>query len=187
MLLVTYATKYGSTEEVAEAVAIAIREAGVDVETRSMRDVSTLDGYDGVVLGAALYMSRLHSDARRFLSTHSAALSSRPVALFTLGPIQNVEKEWDGAPAVDQGVGEVPLVRPHLHCDLRRQIRPHETRLSLQSASAPTQETGKRRPGLDRNQHVGEGTGRSTSTGHAVIPALPGSNGGWPKSSITHN
>ena len=97
MLLVTYATKYGSTEEVAEAVAIAIREAGVDVETRSMRDVLTLDGYDGVVLGAALYMSRLHSDARRFLSTHSAALSSRPVALFAPGPIQNVEKEWDGA------------------------------------------------------------------------------------------
>ena len=97
MVLVTYATKYGSTEEVARAVAEAIRETGVDVDIRLMRNVSTLQPYDGVVLGAALYMGRLHSDARHFLSEHGDALQSRPVALFALGPVENTEKDWKGA------------------------------------------------------------------------------------------
>lgn len=97
MVLVTYATKYGSTEEVAQAVAMAMREAGAKVEIKPMRDVRTLEGYDGVVLGAALYMGRLHRDARRFLSTHRNALSSRPVALFALGPVEKIEKQWEGA------------------------------------------------------------------------------------------
>ena len=97
MVLVTYTTKYGSTEEVAQAVAVVMREAGVDVDIRPMRNVRTVEGYDGLVLGTALYMSRLHSDARRFLSLHRDALGKRPVALFVLGPVQNVEKDWVGA------------------------------------------------------------------------------------------
>lgn len=97
MVLITFATRYGSTEEVAQAVAAAMREAGVEVEIKPIRDVRTLEGYDGVVLGTALYMSRLHGDARRFLSSYRDALSSRPVSLFALGPVQNVEKEWDAA------------------------------------------------------------------------------------------
>jgi len=40
---------------------------------------------------------RLHGDARRFLATHRDALSSRPVAFFALGPVNDVEKEWEGA------------------------------------------------------------------------------------------
>lgn len=97
MVLVTYATKYGSTEEVAQAVAMAMREAGVDVEIKPMRSVTSLDAYDGVVLGAALYMMRLHGGARRFLTSHRDALSCRPVALFALGPVNDIEKEWEGA------------------------------------------------------------------------------------------
>jgi menaquinone-dependent protoporphyrinogen oxidase len=42
-------------------------------------------------------MMRLHGDARRFLATHRDALSSRPVAFFALGPVNDVEKEWEGA------------------------------------------------------------------------------------------
>ena len=97
MILVTYSTKYGSTKEVAEAVAAAMQEAGALVETRPMRDVPSLDAYDGLVLGTALYMGSMHADARRFLSTHRAALAARPAALFILGPVQKIEKDWDGA------------------------------------------------------------------------------------------
>jgi menaquinone-dependent protoporphyrinogen oxidase len=97
MVLVTYTTKYGSTEEVVHAVAMAMREAGVQVEIKPMRGLTTLDAYDGVVLGTALYMTRLHGDARRFLSSHRDALGSRRVTLFALGPVNNVEKEWDSA------------------------------------------------------------------------------------------
>lgn len=97
IVLVTYATRYGSTEEVALAVAETLRESGVTVETQSILKVNALERYDAVVIGAPLYMGRLLKDARRFLSAHRNALTKMPVALFVLGPIQKEEKDWAGA------------------------------------------------------------------------------------------
>ena len=113
MVLVTYSTKYGSTAEVAQAVITAIREAGVDAELKPMREVGTLEGYDGVVLGSALYMGRLHGDARRFLASHREALMGRPVSLFVLGPVQNAEKEWEGArQQLEKELAKLPWLKP---------------------------------------------------------------------------
>jgi menaquinone-dependent protoporphyrinogen oxidase len=60
-----------------------------------MRNVRTLDGYRAVVLGAPLYIGHWHKDAQRFLSLHQDALTGRPVAIFTLGPTQGDEEEWE--------------------------------------------------------------------------------------------
>ncbi len=43
-VLVAYATYYGSTQEVAEAVAATLRERGLEVDVQSMREVQTLEG-----------------------------------------------------------------------------------------------------------------------------------------------
>jgi menaquinone-dependent protoporphyrinogen oxidase len=96
-VLVTYATRYGSTEEVAGKVAEALRETGSVVEVLPVRQVRSLEKYDAVVLGAPLYMGRMLKDARQFLSTYRAALSKLPVALFVLGPVGSEEKDWTGA------------------------------------------------------------------------------------------
>jgi menaquinone-dependent protoporphyrinogen oxidase len=93
-VLVAYATRYGSTQEVAEAVAATLRERGLEVDIQPMQKVRTLEGYRAVVLGTALYMSHLYKDARRFLSQHRKALTERPVAIFALGPLHTDEKEW---------------------------------------------------------------------------------------------
>ena len=86
-LLVAYATKHGSTHEVADAVAVRLRERGLEAEVRSARGVATLAPYDGVVIGGALYMGRWHSDARRFLSHHRDELAVLPLAVFAMGPL----------------------------------------------------------------------------------------------------
>ncbi len=96
-ILVTYATSQGSTAEVASAVAQALREGGLEVDLQPVRNVSGLKDYGAVVLGAALYMFRLHRGARRFLSRHHEALMKRPLAVFALGPFHDEEKEWQGA------------------------------------------------------------------------------------------
>lgn len=54
-ILLAYATRFGSTQEVAEAITATLREAGIEVELQAMQDVESLDGYDAIVLGAALY------------------------------------------------------------------------------------------------------------------------------------
>jgi menaquinone-dependent protoporphyrinogen oxidase len=94
LVLVGYATRYGSTQEVAEAVAATLRECGLAVDIQPMREVRTLAGYSAVVLGAPLYMFRWHKDARHFLSRHRKTLTERPVAIFALGPFHDDEKEW---------------------------------------------------------------------------------------------
>jgi menaquinone-dependent protoporphyrinogen oxidase len=85
-VLVAYATKHGSTGEVAEAVADALRTDGHDVELSAAAEVRTVDGYDAVVLGGAIYTGRLHRDAARFLKRHRHALEAKPLAVFALGP-----------------------------------------------------------------------------------------------------
>jgi menaquinone-dependent protoporphyrinogen oxidase len=96
-VLVAYATKYGSTHEVAEAIAERLRERGLETDFRAAGDVDSLDGYDAVVFGGALYFFRLIREGRRFLSRHRRALSGMPVAVFGMGPIEDTEEQYVGA------------------------------------------------------------------------------------------
>lgn len=86
-LLITWATRSGSTEEVARQVAAVLIEKGIAVDVRSMREVSSLEGYRAVILGAPLYIGHLHRDARHFLAARREELCARRVALFVRGPI----------------------------------------------------------------------------------------------------
>jgi menaquinone-dependent protoporphyrinogen oxidase len=88
-VLLAYATRFGSTQEVAEAVAASLREAGLKVDLQLMKQVESLDQYEAVVLGTAIYNTKWHADAHQFLGRHQAALMQRPVAIFTLGPLSS--------------------------------------------------------------------------------------------------
>ncbi|HUB19118.1 MAG TPA: flavodoxin domain-containing protein [Acidobacteriaceae bacterium] len=93
-VLVTWVTRYGSTEDVAHAVADDLLQQGLAVHAQPLGEVATLDRYSAVVLGCALYMARLHKDARRFLAAHREELLRRPVCIFVLGPIHADPKEF---------------------------------------------------------------------------------------------
>jgi len=85
-ILVAYATKHGSTAEVASAIAHSLERCGVEVELRPAAEVRDLAPYDGVVLGGALYMGRVHRDATAFLRRHEEALAAKRLAIFGMGP-----------------------------------------------------------------------------------------------------
>ena len=112
-ILVGYATRYGSTKEVAEAVAATLRERGLEVDSQPVRQVRGLDGYRAVVLGAPLYIGRWLKDMPSFLSHHRQALMERPVAIFTLGPTRAGEGEGQGVRAqLDQELAKFPWLKP---------------------------------------------------------------------------
>ena len=98
-ILIAYATKHGSTHEVAEAIAGWLAEAGVETHTLPASRVHDLDEFDAVVLGAPLYMGRWHGDARAFVRRHREALAAKPFAVFALGPLEDTEAQWRGARA----------------------------------------------------------------------------------------
>ncbi len=113
VVLVTFATRYGSTAETAEAVADTLRNRGVIVEVRTAQSVASTERYRAVVLGAALYMGRLHKDARHLLSANQCMLAKIPVALFVPGPVHTVEKEWaDAQKQLDKELKNFPWLSP---------------------------------------------------------------------------
>jgi len=95
-VLVGYATRYGSTWEVAETIARVVREAGIEVDVCQVRDIKSLTDYNAVILGAPLFMFHWHKDVLRFLSKHQRILLDLQVAIFALGPTHDPydEQEW---------------------------------------------------------------------------------------------
>jgi menaquinone-dependent protoporphyrinogen oxidase len=114
-ILVAYATRAGSTQEVAEVVAETLREHGLAVEIQPMRKVRTLAGYSAVVLGAPLYMFHWHKDAPHFLARYQGILAGGlPIAVFAGGPIgSGDEKEWQEVRAqLDRELAKFPWFKP---------------------------------------------------------------------------
>jgi len=95
-ILVGYASRYGSTKEVAETIAVAIREAGIDVDFLPVKNAKSLVAYQAVILGAPLFMFHWHKDVLQFLSRNQRILMDLKVAIFALGPTHNPydEQEW---------------------------------------------------------------------------------------------
>ncbi|MFA5836828.1 MAG: flavodoxin domain-containing protein [Bellilinea sp.] len=81
-ILVTYATYYGTTREVAEAVAKTIKEHGYEVDVISAREARDVSCYGAVIVGSAIRGGKIHDDVLHFLEDHEAELSQVPVAYF---------------------------------------------------------------------------------------------------------
>ncbi len=85
-VLVAYATRGGSTREIAEAVADELRQTDHVVAVASCDDAPDVEGFDAVVIGSALYTGRWLPTATRYLRRQSPALRRRPAYLFQSGP-----------------------------------------------------------------------------------------------------
>jgi menaquinone-dependent protoporphyrinogen oxidase len=88
-VLVAYGSKRGSTKEIAETIGETLREMGLTVDVLPALHVDLISRYDAVVLGGALYMMRWHPDARRFGRRFARAMATRPVWLFSSGPLDH--------------------------------------------------------------------------------------------------
>ena len=83
-ILVAYASRAGSTGEVAEVIGEVLCDGGAAVDVRLAKDVTDVSPYRAAVVGSAIYMGRWMSEAVKFVETHRDALSQVPVAYFTV-------------------------------------------------------------------------------------------------------
>jgi menaquinone-dependent protoporphyrinogen oxidase len=81
-ILVTYASRLGSTAGVAEAIGHTLIESGAEVDVRPMEEVSDLTLYSAVVAGSAIRGKQWLPEAMCFLQAHQAALRQKPFAAF---------------------------------------------------------------------------------------------------------
>jgi menaquinone-dependent protoporphyrinogen oxidase len=81
-ILVTYASRGGTTTGVAEAIGKTLAESGAEVEVRPMAEVTDLSPYGAVVAGSAIQGGQWLPEAMQFVRGHQAELSSKPFAAF---------------------------------------------------------------------------------------------------------
>jgi menaquinone-dependent protoporphyrinogen oxidase len=100
-VLVAFASKHGSTAEIAEAVADELRRNGLHADCRPAGDVKDLSEYDAVVLGSAVYMKRWRHDARHLVHKHGKDLAERAFWIFSSGPFgEHPDPAWAEPPKV---------------------------------------------------------------------------------------
>lgn len=85
--LVVYASKHGSTEGIAHAIADRLRERGIETNSRPAHEVHDLDGVDSVVLGSAVYAGSWMHEALGFARSFRGQLAAVSVWLFSSGPL----------------------------------------------------------------------------------------------------
>jgi menaquinone-dependent protoporphyrinogen oxidase len=81
-ILVTYASRAGSTVGVAEEIGKTLAESGAQVEVRPMQEVRDLESYSAVVAGSAIQEGIWLPEAMQFIQTHRTALNMKPFAAF---------------------------------------------------------------------------------------------------------
>jgi menaquinone-dependent protoporphyrinogen oxidase len=91
-VLVTVASKRGATMEIAERIGEVLSAAGLGATVEPVEAVGDVDRYDAVVLGSVVRIGHWIEPARRFVRDQGAALATRPVWLFSSGPIGDPPK-----------------------------------------------------------------------------------------------
>lgn len=81
-ILVTYASRFGATAGVAEAIGKTLTECGAQVDVLPVKAVRDLSSYRAVVLGSAINGAQWLPEALQFVEAHQVELSRVPVATF---------------------------------------------------------------------------------------------------------
>jgi len=98
-LLVAYGSKLGGTKGLAEMLGSELSDLGHTVEVRSGSEVSSVSEFDAVIVGGALYyFISWHKDAKTLIRRHLKELRTKPVWVFSSGPLDDSALEKDIPP-----------------------------------------------------------------------------------------
>jgi menaquinone-dependent protoporphyrinogen oxidase len=118
-VLVVYASRHGTTEEIAARIAARLASSSATADLRRIDEVGNLDSYDAVVLGAPVYHRSWPPEADRFVSEHGDALAARPLWLFSVGSFGDTKRV----------IGPLTHREPKRIAEIRAAIRPREYRV----------------------------------------------------------
>ncbi|MBI5963640.1 MAG: flavodoxin domain-containing protein [Chloroflexi bacterium] len=112
-ILITYASRSGSTAEIAEAIGKTIAQNGAQVDVLPMREVTDLTLYRAVVAGSAIRKSKWLPEAMQFVQTLRSELRQKPFATFTVSITLAMSNTDQYRQAVSEWIQPVRLqVRP---------------------------------------------------------------------------
>ncbi len=87
-VLIVVESRHGATREISGVLAQRLVTHGASVTVVAPGDCDGIDAdVDAVVIGSGVYYGKWLKSAQRFVEAHAAALTSRPVWLFSSGPL----------------------------------------------------------------------------------------------------
>ncbi len=73
-VLVTAASRHGTTAEIARVIAGVLRSSNLTVDVMAPAEVASIEAYDAVILGSAVYAGRWLEPAKDFVIRHEQEL-----------------------------------------------------------------------------------------------------------------
>ncbi len=136
-ILIAYTTNAGTTEEVAQAISAEFaKETRFDVEVKRLEEISSLEAYHAVVIGAPMIFG-WHREAMKFVKKNRESLSRMPVAYFitAMNLTHTDETSLDGIPlSVDPVVAKPVKHAGHLSFKERYSLPANYLRPILKAA-----------------------------------------------------
>jgi menaquinone-dependent protoporphyrinogen oxidase len=114
-VLVTYASKYGSTGGVADAIGKELCGKDIATDVVLIKNAANVGSYQGVVIGGAIYMGKWMSEAVDFVKKNREILRQVPVAYFLVCMTLSQPTEKKRAEALsymDPILEAVPEIKP---------------------------------------------------------------------------
>jgi menaquinone-dependent protoporphyrinogen oxidase len=94
--LVTYATRAGSTMEIARVIGMELENRGFSVDVCPIRQVKSIEGYNHIVIGSAVRMGTTLPEVSDFIIENQNSLEKIPLAFFA------VHLQYDGEDEASQ-------------------------------------------------------------------------------------
>ena len=86
-ILVAYATRHGATRGIAERIAQTLERSGLTVTLSAVEDARDIGQHDAFVIGSAAYVGHWLGQASDFVRRNRPVLGTRPLWLFSSGPV----------------------------------------------------------------------------------------------------
>jgi len=81
-ILLLYATRCGSTEEIAKVIGQEIGKTGASIDVMPIKKHINLTDYKACIIGSAIRAGKCMPEALDFVQTHSAELKEKKIAYF---------------------------------------------------------------------------------------------------------
>jgi menaquinone-dependent protoporphyrinogen oxidase len=144
---VVYASRHGGTAGIAERIAEVLQTEGAEVVVADAADRPDASGFDAYVVGSGVYLGSWLKEGTEFLEQNESMLATRPVWLFSSGPLPGSSKATDATDPLTLALGpeEGPgsggrrkvaalsaAIRPRDHRVFLGAFDPHDSPKSMQ-------------------------------------------------------
>ena len=104
-VLVVYASRHGGTAGIAHRIAEVLGSEGADVVVSDAAERPLAGDFDAYVVGSGVYIGSWLKEGTDFLEQHQATLASKPVWLFSSGPVHDPSTTAETEDRLEQALG----------------------------------------------------------------------------------